>query len=108
MDTIKVRIDANGDVRFLVSEGAPSFRCDGAIIRRASHVEPNLWWLRWTFHALRAVFGEYGVVGNWTRTWSVTWRVNLSPVNGPILPETFTNRQAAIDTEVVWLNQNFL
>ena len=75
--------------------------------RRASHVEPVQPFIRMIFHTLRYFFGDKGWVASFTRHWHCMWRVNFSPIGGPILSNQFyTNRQYAIDEEVGWLNEH--
>lgn len=105
---ITVTIDSQGTATFLIGETTQGFLDERAIISRASHVEPSNRGLRWMFHLLRFGFGEDGRISDWTRRWQAGWRVNLSPVNGPILPTTFTDRNAAIDAEVEWLTEHWL
>ena len=100
--------DNTGNVKFLVSDYTLSFLDDSSIIKRASHVEPINYFIRSIFYVLRSLFGEHSLVGNFTRTWPCLWRVNLAPVNGPILPSVYSNRQEAIDAEIEWLENNFL
>jgi hypothetical protein len=107
MDHVTLTVDSNGDIKFLVSPLSQGFLDSDSVVRRASHVEPRNIILRCVFHTLR-LFGDTGRIADWTRCWNIDWRVNLSPVNGPILPITFTNRQTAIDFEVNWLEENFL
>jgi hypothetical protein len=52
------------------------------------------------------MFGEYGKMAAFTRTWPCYWQVDLSPVGGPIVPVEWASRQSAIDFEVGWLNDN--
>jgi len=101
-------IDNEGDVKFLVSDATRPFLDDSSRVQRASHVEPWNIPLRWAFYALRKVFGEYGKVAYFTRKWPCYWRVNLSPVGGPVVPVGFVNRDSAIDFEINWLNTYFL
>ncbi len=100
--------DSTGNVTFLVSELSRPFLDDTSTIRRASHVEPNAIILRGAFYLLRLMFGEYSRVGEFTRVWPCMWRINLSPVNGPILSELYSNRWEAINAEIFWLENNFL
>jgi hypothetical protein len=79
-----------------------------SVTARASHVEPVNGALRMLFYALRAVFGEYGRMGAFTRTLPCLWRVNLCPVTGPILPITYRDRSQAIQAEIEWLEENWL
>lgn len=107
METITFSIDENGNTTFLVNELTNSFVNETSIVRRASHVEPWNPLLRAVFHTLR-LFGDKTAIADWTRKWTCRWRVNLSPVNGPILPIEFANRSTAIQFEVDWLTENFL
>jgi len=104
MDTFIVSIDSNGDMSQLVSPSFPLL-VDGTI-RRASHVEPTNIVLRWVFHLLRTMYGGKGRIAAWTREWPIVWRVNLTPINGPIIPIDFTNRFTAIQFEISWINDN--
>lgn len=103
-----ISIDENGDATFLLNDFTRELVGSGSVTRRASHVEPCNVALRVIFHSLRYLFGEYGKVSQFTRLWRCNWRVNLSPVNGPVLPGAWRDRAQAIDAEVVWLNQNFI
>lgn len=105
---VVVTIHPDGTVRFLVSEGSSPLLSDGAVVRRASHVEPVSLPLRWLFHGLRFIWGEYGWVAKFTRAWPCMWRINLAPIGGPVMPVTYRNRQDAIDREVEWLNKHFI
>jgi hypothetical protein len=106
---VTVSIDeSTGTIRFLVNEVSENFVTKDSTIRRASHVEPFAWPLRIVFHALRKVFGEDGRVGEWTRSWGCYWRVNLSPVGGPIGNAAIRLRRYAIRAEVAWLEKNFI
>jgi hypothetical protein len=109
MERVTVTIDTDANVRFLVpTSGESPFIESGTLVRRASHVEPWQPVLRLAFYALRAVFGESGQVAEFTRKWDCRWRVNLSPVNGPVIPIEFANRDMAIAFEIDWLERNFL
>lgn len=105
---VTVTITPDGELRFLMSEGADVFLTEQAVVRRASHVEPVNAVLRRVFHRLRRTFGEYGWMASFTRLWPCLWRVNLAPIGGGILPQTWRNRQAAIDAEIEELNANFI
>ncbi len=109
METFTVSIDdSTGESRFLVSPATSFLLDDSSSIKRASHVEPiNIAW-RICFYILRSLFGEYGKVATFTRAWHIQWRVNLSPVQGPILPNHYSDRSEAINAEIVWLENNFL
>ena len=109
MNHVTFRIDdSNGDVTFLVNELTSPFIDDTSTVLRASHVEPVNRMIRAVFYTLRALFGEYSRIGAYTRTWGCTWRINLAPVNGPILPTAYRERAKAIDAEIAWLEENFL
>jgi hypothetical protein len=108
-DVITLTIDEDGDLLFLKTDSADIFMELGTTVtKRASHVEPGSRYDRWFFHLLRFLFGDKGRVAEWTRTWNCEWRINTSPIGGPILPERFRVRQQAIDREIVFLNQWFL
>ncbi len=100
--------DNTGDIRFLVNESTEDFVDSTSIIKRASHVVPWNPVLRVFFRFLRLLWGEKGLVPDWTRSWSCRWQINLSPVGGPIIPVEWASRQSAIDFEIQWLEQNFL
>ena len=101
---ITVFIEADGSVSFLDSPLTRGFKLGPSVTRRASEIEPDCATLRLFFHVLRAVFGECGVVAEWTRHWPCLWRANLSLIGGPILAQRWYNRQAALDAEIMWFN----
>jgi hypothetical protein len=121
---VTMTIEDDGTATFLKTDSADIFlECGEVITRRASHVEPAMRYERWAFHLLRTLFGESGVVSDWTRGWKTLWRVNTKPVGGPILtwahvyptctfclnPQVasriyvFSDRQKAIDSEIAFL-----
>jgi hypothetical protein len=100
--------DSTGEARFLVNGLSACFLDETSVIKRASHVEPVSLMPRLAFYMARAVFGEYGKVTESTRAWSCLWRVNLSPIDGPILPEVYKDRSQAIDAEIAYLEAYFL
>lgn len=105
MSEVTISINDDGSVHFLDTNAATCFKTLGsAVLKRASHVEPNQLLLRAVFHTLRYMFGDKGWMATFTRYWPCAWRVNVSPLNGPILPGTWRDRQQAIDAEVTWLN----
>lgn len=73
--------------------------------RRASKIEPVQPVLRWCFHALRSVFGEVGIVSDFTRAWHVQWRCNMLPSSGPCFGN-YTERADALKAERQWLADN--
>jgi hypothetical protein len=121
---VTVTIDEDGGMTYLATDSADIFMDLGTTItRRASHVEPDTLWLRWTFRILR-LFGGKNRIAEWTRGWRTTWRIDTSPVGGPVLrwkhtnnwrskvwPDKiakYQNRQDAIDAEIVFLNDWFV
>jgi hypothetical protein len=107
MEKITVSIDdLTGDTAFLVCEETECLLDDTSIVKRASHILPWHPVLRVLFIVIRAMFGEYGKMAAFTRTWPCYWQVDLSPVGGPIVPVEWASRQSAIDFEVGWLNDN--
>lgn len=105
---ITCTIDENGDVIYLATDANDAFLNDGTeVTRRASHVEPEHFGYRVAFYILR-LLGDKTHIAQWTREWPVVWRVNTRPVGGPILEGRWTNRQAAIDAEIIFLNDWFL
>jgi hypothetical protein len=107
MQPIVITIE-DGIARFLVSDQTRVFMEPGQVTKRASHVEPDGIVLRKCFHIIRQLFGEKGFIAGLTRQWPCIWRVNLGPVNGPVLATRYTDRQEAIESEIEWLNQNFI
>ena len=103
-----VAIDARGVMRF-VDHG--SFRglagFEGAVLRRASHVEPANGFKRVLFRVVRCVAGDQGPVARWSRRWRGNWRVDLGPSGGPVLGP-FADRKQAIDREIQWLSEHAL
>ena len=98
-------IIGDGECTYLMTEAAPQI--EGAVVRRASHVEPDNIFLRVLFHALRRWLGDKGRMSDFTRRWPILWQVNLQPVGGPVLVQRFYDRYAAIDAEVLALNKFF-
>lgn len=120
-------VDENGDVIYLATDANDAFLNDGTeVTKRASHVEPSDLVHRIAFRFLR-LFGDKTRIAEWTRNWSVLWRVDTRPVGGPILKYwdiphqdwqrgwlldgnivLFPRRQDAIDAEIKFLNNWFL
>ena len=90
----------NGALSFVDDAPLASLRTLGTCHqRRLSHIEPNGFVLRLLFHAVRRL----GIV-EWTRRWSCHWRVNLSPVDGPVIPMLRrSSRAEALAVEREWL-----
>lgn len=120
---ITLTIEEDGTQTFLKIDAADIFLEQGEVVtRRASHVEPAGFWLRLAFTVIRMLVNDTSRTAQWTRGWHTLWRVNTSPVGGPVLrwkdvcpgmeyiPEDIAywpNRQWAIDAEVKFLNQFF-
>ena len=105
MAEVSVVIRDDGTIACIDNKHTSCFRSIGQVkTQRASHVEPVNKSLRLIFHTLRSVFGDKGWMATFTRYWPCLWRVNIC--NGPILLGSWTNRQAAIDAEVAWLNEH--
>ena len=134
-----ITIEENGDQTLLATDGADIFleTAHTVTTRRASHVEPVNLFMRVAFYVLRACVSDKHAVAQWTRGWPCMWRVNTSPVGGPILrwkhlPKTdmpngwsaglqtvddylhyrnqvatWRNRRDAIEAEVKFLNEYF-
>jgi hypothetical protein len=100
--------DMTGTAQFLVSESTVGMVDSFTQVQRASHVEPTSLGFRVLFRSLRALFGEYGRMAEFTRSWPCRWRVNLTPVGGPIVPVEWASRQSAIEFEIEWLNKKFI
>ena len=122
---VTVTIDESGDMVYLNTPESDIFMELGErITPRASHVEPGPRYERWLFRLLRTLFGDEGRISEWTRSWNTLWRVDTSPVGGPILrwghvlpncPACMADdiyyecdRERAIRTEIDFLNRFFL
>lgn len=99
-----VIINESGQIQFLATEELESLSqlSSTATKRRASHVHPSRKSLRIAFYALRAIAGENGRVGNWTRKWACLWSVDLAISGGP-QAGPFDIRSEAIAFEENWL-----
>jgi hypothetical protein len=124
MKILTLTIDEQG-VTYVKPHGEdPLFELGNTITKRASHVEPEAFWLRVAFRFLR-LFGDNTRVAAWTRGWRTLWRINTRPVGGPILrfghihPRVtisgglghvyhWADRNDAIAAEVKFLNEFFL
>lgn len=105
--TVTVVVRDDGELVCLDNDSTAWLKPLGHVTtRRASHVEPDKWPLRLIFHVLRWFFGDKGWMATFTRHWPCLWRVNVSPLHGPILPGRWRDRQEAIEAEVEWLNEN--
>jgi hypothetical protein len=104
---VKIVIDPNGEMRTIATPEAESLGLGSGKRRRASYIEPANRPLRWLFRRLRRMFGDYGRVAAFTRSWPCEWRVDLTPSAGPIVGG-FHDRAEAIRFEVRWLEKNSL
>lgn len=102
-ETLKLSL-ANGKVTATYSDAHAGLIAKAASVqvRRASHIEPEYFPLRWIFHVLR-LFGDDTTVAAWTRTWPCLWRINMHPMGGPILAQRYRSRPAALAEEVKYL-----
>jgi hypothetical protein len=115
---VTVTIDESGDMVFLRTPESDVFLELGeTITRRASHVEPYALIPRLLFTAIRYFVHDDSRIAAWTRNWKCSWRVNCTPVGGPILRGydyygdwilSWDDRQEAIRAEVKFLNRFFL
>jgi len=91
----------NGSLSFVDDPPLASLHTLGVCHRqRLSHIEPHRRVLRWLFHWCRAI----GIV-EWTRHWDCQWRVNMSPVDGPIIhmtPQSSRAEALAVEREWLW------
>jgi hypothetical protein len=102
VDQVCITVE-NGGLSFVDDAPLASLHALGVCRRRRlSHIEPNGFVLRLLFHAVRMI----GIV-EWTRRWSCRWRVNMSPVDGPIIPMSRRSSRAdALAVERNWLWQH--
>ncbi|QDU95168.1 hypothetical protein [Lignipirellula cremea] len=95
-------IDANGKTRFIDGD----LELTGER-KRASLIEPVNPLLRLLFRAIRSQVCDSGSWSEWTRCWPCRWRVNLTPVGGPIFGN-FGQRRTALKVERRWLERHWL
>jgi hypothetical protein len=99
-----IRFYPGGGVRKMAGERDSELHGSGSV-RRASHVEPVNWFLRWVFHLIRRRVDDKSRWAAWTRTWTCKWQARI--FGGPLLGP-FDERQKAIDTEIEWLTNNWI
>lgn len=98
--TLTIRPD--GTATFVRTEGAEHFDGLGAVsTKRASRIEPVNPALRFVFRVIRQRVPDNSKIAAWTRAWKCSWRVAI--IGGPTFGR-FSDRQAAIDAEVRFLN----
>lgn len=73
---------------------------------RASHVEPFRFFPRLAFRFIRWAFGDVGAAAQWTRGWSVLWRVRFPGRGGWAYGPA--SRQRCIAWEVETLSSRLL
>lgn len=101
---VTVSIQQDGSIRQLVGHDSIVLVSDpDSVQHRASHVEPVNQVLRKLFYGLR----NAGLI-SLSRCIPCLWRVNLAPIDGPVLPETFRDRESAIQHEIEYLTNNWL
>lgn len=107
MQEITLFVESGSVYGLYTPDTAPLFSKLGTVtVKRASHVEPVLLPFRLLFHSLRKIFGEQGTIADITRKFPGSWRINMSPTGGPILPEHYRNRSQAIAAEIEYFNRN--
>lgn len=106
MSHVVIRYLPGGQVRKIYSPGDRR-RPGGAIVRRASHVEPQRLLLRLAFHLLRKLGSDESRLAQWTRNWPCAWRARIllgeRPIFGP-----YKDRLDAIQAELHWLQENWV
>ena len=126
MAEITITIDESGNLKMLETTMAEPFKILGTTVtKRASHVEPAPYWDRVLFTFIRALVPDDSRLAEWTRNWNTLWRVNMRPVDGPILRfghiypaihltskqanrvYCWGSRKAAIVAEIEFLNKFF-
>lgn len=109
MRAITIMITEGGDQIFLDSPGAAVFcEAGSSTMRRASNILPDALLLRLLFLAIRAVVPDTSRLAGWTRSWQCLWRIDTSPVGGPILAARYNVRANAIEAEIRFLNEYFM
>ena len=106
MTVVTFFIEDDGSITFLDSPVTAAINLGPSVIRRASHVLPVALFKRWAFQGLRWAFGDTGRVAEATRGWKGPWRADMRPSGGPILPETYMDRQDAINAEIAYFNEH--
>lgn len=99
-------VDADGVVAFVFhpndDQAIKTMEAIGAEVgERAGYVWPAPVVLRFTFRALRAVFGGRGRIADWTRHWHCQWVVVIAET-GKQLPGTFKSHDDGVEAEVAW------
>ena len=69
---------------------------------RGGHCYPAWWVARVAFQAMRRLFGNTGIVAEWTRHWDCPWVV-VRADNGEPLPGMYRSHGAAVNAEVVFM-----
>ena len=110
MDVLVFTVTEDGTLLVIDSAAAREFAAGLGedTVQRASHVLPVNLILRALFITIRALVHDTSAIAQWTRTWACRWFVDARPVGGDVLPERYTDRQAAISAEIDYLNGLFL
>lgn len=103
---MKLIVASDGTIEYLGTGNVELTGVELVTVFRASHIEPVNGLVRRLFHWLRVRYGDESRVAAFTRCWPVLWRVNLSPVGGPIFGR-FIGRSEAIEAEEQWLCDNY-
>jgi hypothetical protein len=90
-----MKIDKTGTIRWLTPPPV-EMRFMRVTKQRFSEIVPLNLWLLVAFRILRLLFGEKGVVSDWTRTWPCRWKMKILSTG---YTTTGTNRQALVDLE---------
>jgi len=93
-----VKVKADGTLEFL-GQPPPGLNLPMLKPRRISEIIPINPVKRSMFRLLRKVFGEYGLVGQWTRTWRCQWRCTLLAGKHTGFTAVSTDRASLIDWE---------
>lgn len=99
-----INIGTDGKIEMIAGHGIDLSSEGVSVKRRASHVEPVSIPLRLAFHLIRWSVADDSRLAAWTRGWRCLWRVAI--VNGPILPEAWRDRTAAIAAEIEWIERH--
>ncbi len=104
---MRITINADGQIEYIHDTAADEAFAGLGDKRdeRQSHVEPTGLLLRWLFHLIRRVVSDESRMAESTRRWRCRWRVRI--FDGPTYG-SFSDREEAIESEVVWLLENRL
>ena len=88
-------------IGFADEVGKLSVKTNNINTKRVSYIYPKNKVLRLCFTFLRKIFGDKGIVAEWTRNWNVKWIVII---DNKIYNREFKNRKDAIkfEKQVIW------